>query len=93
MATRTGVVQWELQDAKSQFYPLGLYRQGTGEDQRVAVDALAGEVVFRQPDGVEPQFFDKLGLGQALLYLLLVVGVVKFHRIEKVTEAHSYSSI
>ena len=81
-------MEGKFEDAEAQFDGFGLDGQGGGEDQRVAVDAFAGEVVLGNPDGVEPQFFDQFGFGQTFLDSLLVVGVVEFHGVEEVTEAH-----
>ena len=85
------VVQGKLEDAEAQLDTAGLDGDGAGEYQRVAVDAFAGEVVFGNPDGIEPQRFDQHGLVQAFLYGLLVVGVVEFHGVEEVAEAHCAS--
>ena len=82
------VVQGQFQDTEPQFNPFGLDRQRAGEDQRVAIDTFAGEVMLSEPNGIESQLLNQFSLRQTLLNSLRVAGVVKFHWIEKVTEAH-----
>ena len=58
-----GVVQRQFQDSEAQLNSLRLDRQRAGKDQRVAVYALAGEVVFGNPDGVVAHLLHQFGFG------------------------------
>ena len=61
------VVKRQLHDREADLDPLGPHRDRRGEQQRIVVDALAGEIVLGQPDVAEPELF-----GQAHLLDLLV---------------------
>ena len=70
------VVERQLHDGKADPDPLGAHRDGRGEQQRVVVDALAGEIMLRQPDVAEPEPFGK----EHLLDLLVDALGVLFRR-------------
>ncbi|HUC10904.1 MAG TPA: hypothetical protein VL985_10835 [Stellaceae bacterium] len=67
------MMEGQLHDGEADPDPLGAHRDSRGEQQRVVVDALAGEVMLGQPDIAEPE-----PLGKAHLLDLLVdaIGVL-----------------
>lgn len=56
------VVEGQLHDGEADPDPLGAHRDSRGEQQRVVVDALAGEIMLGQPDIAEPEPFGKAHL-------------------------------
>ena len=57
----------ELDDREPDPDPLGARRQRGGEHDRIAVDALAGEVVLGEPDAVEAERDGADGLLELLI--------------------------
>jgi hypothetical protein len=61
------MVERQLHDRESDPDPFGAHRDSRGEQQRVVVDAFAGEIMLGQPDVAKPKL-----LGEAHLLDLLV---------------------
>ncbi|GIT45004.1 MAG: hypothetical protein Ct9H300mP11_29400 [Chloroflexota bacterium] len=72
------IVEGQFNDSKSQFDPRSFDSHGACEDQWVAVDTLAGEIMLGEPDGIHPQFFGQYSFVKTLVYLLIVSSVIKF---------------
>ena len=70
------VMEGQLHDGEADPDPLGAHRDRRGEQQRVVVDALAGEIMLGQPHLAEPEPFGKAHL----LYLLVDAIGVLFRR-------------
>jgi hypothetical protein len=70
------MVERQLHDGKADADPLGAHSDGRGEQQRVVVDALTGEIMLGQPDVAEPELFGKAHL----LDLLVDAGGILFRR-------------
>ena len=51
------MMERQLHNREADPDPLRAHRDSRGEQQRVVVDALAGEIMLRQPDVAETQLF------------------------------------
>jgi hypothetical protein len=70
------VMEGQLHDGEADPDSLGAHRDRGGEQQRVVVDALAGEIMLGQPDIAEPKPFGKAHL----LDLLVDASGILFRR-------------
>jgi hypothetical protein len=55
-------MQRHLHHAQADQHTLCLDGHGGAEDQGIAIDCLAGEMVLGNPNGVEPKLFDQFSL-------------------------------